>query len=139
MTELLYTHAGGIVVRFEDKRPQYLLVRSSTDPSRWIFPKGHIEPGESPEMAALREVREETGIKADIISTLCESNFTKETERVRVLYFVMRYRESSHALEDREVKWCSYEEAISAISFDDAREVLRKANTFFHSPRKEDL
>lgn len=133
MTESLYTHAGGIVVRFEDKRPKYLLVRSSTDPSRWIFPKGHIKPGESPEVAALREVREETGIKADILSTLCESNFTKETERVCVLYFVMRYRESDYALEDREVKWCGYEEAILTLSFDDAREVLKKTNEFLRS------
>lgn len=133
MTESLYTHAGGIVIRFEDKRPQYLLVRSSTDPSCWIFPKGHIKPGESPEMAALREVREETGIIAEILSILCESNFAKETERVRVLYFVMRYRESGDALEDREVKWCGYEEAIATLSFDDAREVLRKANAFFRS------
>ncbi len=133
MTEALYTHAGGVVVRYEDKHPKYLLVRSSTDPTRWVFPKGHIKPGESPEMAALREVREETGIKAETLSILCESNFAKETERVRVLYFVMRYRESGDALEDREVKWCSYEEAIATLSFDDAREVLRKANAFFHS------
>jgi 8-oxo-dGTP pyrophosphatase MutT (NUDIX family) len=103
-------------------------VRSNTDPSRWIFPKGHIKPGESPEMAALREVREETGIKAEIISTLGGSNFTKERETVRVLYFVMRYQESGYAHEDREVKWCSYEEADATLSFDDAREILKKAN-----------
>lgn len=133
MTESLYTHAGGIVVRFEDKRPTYLLVRSSTDASCWVFPKGHIKPGESPEMAALREVLEETGIKAEILSILCESNFAKETERVRVLYFVMRYGESGSAQEDREVKWCGYEEAITTLSFDDAREVLRKANEFLCS------
>jgi 8-oxo-dGTP pyrophosphatase MutT (NUDIX family) len=127
MTELLYTHAGGIVVRLEDKYPKYLLVRSSTDPSIWIFPKGHIKPGESPEMAALREVREEAGIKAEIISSLCESNFTKEVEKVRVAYFVMRYRASGYAHEDREVKWCSYEEAAATLLFEDARKVLKKA------------
>lgn len=128
MTELSCTHAGGIVVKLEDEYLKYLLVRSSTDPSIWIFPKGHIEPGESPEMTALREVLEETGIKAEILSTLGESNFTKEERKVRVLYFVMRYRASGYAHEDREVKWCRYDEAVATLSFEDSVEVLKKAN-----------
>ena len=127
MTELSCTHAGGIVVKLEDKYLKYLLVRSSTDPSHWIFPKGHIKPGESPETAALREVCEEAGIKAEIISTLGESEFTKELEKVRVVYFAMRYRASGYSHEDREVKWCSYEEAAVTLSFEDAREVLKTA------------
>lgn len=130
MTKLLYTHAGGIVVRLEDKHPKYLLVHSSTDPSLWVFPKGHIKPGESPEMAALREVSEEAGIKAEILSSVGESEFTKEVEKVRVAYFVMLHRASGYPHEDREVKWCSYEEAAAILSFEDALEVLKTANEF---------
>lgn len=115
-------------MRFEGKYRKYLLVRSSTDPTHWIFPKGHIKPGESPEMAALREVREEAGVKADILSTLGESEFNRDVENVRVLYFAMRYKASGQADEDREVKWCSYKEAAATLSFDDARQVLEKAN-----------
>jgi len=130
MTEVSYTHGGGVVVRFEGKYPKYLLVRSSTNPTHWVFPKGHIKPGESPETAALREVREEAGVKAEIVSTLGESEFTREVENVRVLYFVMRYKaRGKEAAEDREVKWCSYEEAAATLSFDDARKLLEKANT----------
>lgn len=126
MTELQYTHAGGIVTKIENKDTKYLLVQSSEDSSHWIFPKGHVKPGESLEMAALREVLEEAGIKAEIISTLGESRFTKKTEKVRVLYFLMRYKTFCYTRENREVRWCNYEEAIATLSFDDAREILKR-------------
>lgn len=52
--------AGGIVFRRDGERTFYLLIR---DPYRnWGFPKGHLEAGEEPSSAALREVAEETGI-----------------------------------------------------------------------------
>ncbi len=41
----------------------------------WIFPKGHIDPGEAPEEAALREVREESGIHARIMRKLAETSY----------------------------------------------------------------
>lgn len=129
MSDVSYTHGGGIVVRFEGKDRTYLLVRSSTDPTHWVFPKGHIKPGESPEKAALREVREEAGVKAMIISTLRESEFMKENENVRVLYFVMRYQGSTQAEENRDVKWCAYKEAVDTLSFDDSRELLAQAHS----------
>jgi 8-oxo-dGTP pyrophosphatase MutT (NUDIX family) len=129
MIKASYTHAGGIVISLEGKYRKYLLVQSSTDPSHWVFPKGHIEPGESPETAALREVREEAGVEAEILSILGESKFTRETERVHVRYFAMGYIGPAQAKEDREVKWCSYEEADVTLSFDNARKLLRKANT----------
>jgi 8-oxo-dGTP pyrophosphatase MutT (NUDIX family) len=130
MTEVSYTHGGGVVVRFDGEYPKYLLVRSSTNRTHWVFPKGHIKPGESPETAALREVREEAGVKAEIVSRLGDSEFTKEVEKVRVLYFVMRYKaRCQEAAEDREIKWCLYEEAAAKLSFDDARRLLAKANT----------
>ncbi len=41
-----FTHAGGIVVRY-DGQPQYLIVTAKYNPDHWVLPKGHIEPGES--------------------------------------------------------------------------------------------
>ncbi len=51
--------AGVVVVRFVDGEPRYLLLRAYR---YWDFPKGEIEPGETPLQAARREVREETGL-----------------------------------------------------------------------------
>jgi ADP-ribose pyrophosphatase YjhB (NUDIX family) len=52
------THAGGIVVKETPRGPAYLVVRARQDPWEWIFPKGRIERGETPEVAAAREVRD---------------------------------------------------------------------------------
>src|SRR3954467_13844682 len=54
------TSAGGVVYRLEQGAPQFLLIRDSY--ANWGFPKGHLESGERADEAALREVREETGI-----------------------------------------------------------------------------
>ena len=54
------TSAGGVVFRLEDGQPMYLLIRDSYH--NWGFPKGHLQNGELPEAAALREVAEETGL-----------------------------------------------------------------------------
>src|SRR4051812_30246173 len=55
------TSAGGIVYRMDRGRPRYLLIRDSY--RNWGFPKGHLEAGEAPEDAAVREVAEETGLR----------------------------------------------------------------------------
>ena len=52
--------AGGVVFRRAEGGPMFLLIRDSY--ANWGFPKGHLEPGEAPEAAALREVAEETGL-----------------------------------------------------------------------------
>ncbi|MFN3919993.1 MAG: bis(5'-nucleosyl)-tetraphosphatase [Methylohalobius sp.] len=64
--------AGVVVVRFMD-HPRYLLLRAF---AHWDFPKGLVEPGEAPLAAAIREVREETGL-SDLVfrwgETYCET------------------------------------------------------------------
>ena len=58
--------AGGIVFREEDGRVAVLVTQSSAHDG-WIFPKGHLEQGETSSDAAVREVKEETGVDARIV------------------------------------------------------------------------
>ncbi|MBI4485873.1 MAG: NUDIX domain-containing protein, partial [Acidobacteria bacterium] len=62
------SQAGGVVFRSHRASPRVLLVKARKNPSLWIFPKGHIEGDETPAEAALRETREEAGVKGDIVA-----------------------------------------------------------------------
>ena len=124
-----FTHAGGVVVRILDcSERRYLLARSSKDPGHWVLPKGHIDPGEAPEQTALREVREETGVTAEIVERLGTDTYVLPEEEVRALYFAMRFVSAGPADEDRATRWCTYEEALATISFEGARELIQRAH-----------
>src|SRR4051812_19688096 len=60
--------AGGIVFDVVEGQPRILLVTARRDPSHWIFPKGHVEPGEMADETARREVREEAGVDGETIA-----------------------------------------------------------------------
>src|SRR4026209_2060490 len=62
---LTQVSAGGAVIRGGITAPQVALI-SVGDPPRWQLPKGIVDPGETPEVAAIREVREEAGVEATI-------------------------------------------------------------------------
>ena len=120
--------AGAIAIRGRKGIRQVLLVRAKKDPSKWIFPKGHIEAGETPAMAAQRELREESGYEGKALTSVGVSEFQSGDETVRVEYFLIDV--PAHATrgdsESREQRWCTYDEALKLLSFDDARDLLRK-------------
>lgn len=80
------TSAGGIAVKVEDGVAYVACIarRNRAGRLEWCLPKGHIEQGETPEQAAVREVHEETGISADIIQALgvIDYWFTGEDRRI---------------------------------------------------------
>lgn len=79
--------AGGVVV----KRSKILLLKRKGNV--WVLPKGHVETGESYSMAAIREVREETGIQASIFKELGWVEYSyrlfNENHHKRVYWFLM--------------------------------------------------
>lgn len=64
---------GGVVL--EGNKVLLVQVKSMKGRKIWTFPKGHIEPGETPRQAALREVLEETGYKASILKPMLKVRY----------------------------------------------------------------
>ena len=122
-----YTHAGGVVRRMRAGTFEYLIVRSS-DGTHWVLPKGHIEPGESTEETALREVREEAGVVGTITRKIGKWQFRQGPEDVRVVYYLIEELDSEDSLEPRELRWCLLELALDQLDFAEAKEALRAAS-----------
>lgn len=88
------TGAGGVVV---NDRGEFLLIRDRN--GYWVFPKGHIEPGETPEAAAVREVREETGIEAQVVAPLGTTRYTNDRGVIREVRWFLMHGEGRPCLE----------------------------------------
>jgi 8-oxo-dGTP pyrophosphatase MutT (NUDIX family) len=123
-----YTHAGGVVARTLDGACKYLLVEARRSPGEWVLPKGHIERGETPEAAAVREVEEEAGVRGAVVARAGESTYAVNGKPVRVVFFLMRYEGETSAHEDRALAWRTYDEALRLLRFDDTRRVLTRAH-----------
>ena len=120
--------AGAIVFKREDDRLLVLLVRSKKDPSIWVFPKGHIDPGEQAAETALRETWEEAGVRGVLAGLVgAPLEFDSGFEPVTVQYFLMRADRESASPEGRDKQWLSIDEALTTLAFESAREKLREA------------
>lgn len=123
-----WTHAGGVVVRTTDGELEYLLVAASDNPDVWVLPKGHIEKGETPEAAAVREVREEAGVRAAIVARAGESKFDVDGETVRTVFFLMQYQGEVARTEGRALVWRRYKDALAQLHFENTRRILKQAH-----------
>jgi 8-oxo-dGTP diphosphatase len=119
--------AGGIVVRLEPSEPLYLLVTAKKNPRHWIFPKGHIEAGESKSEAAVREAREEAGVEGRALGHIGSLEFSYEGQSVHVDYYLVQYLTEVERTEKRELRWCGYDEAMRLLTFENARKLLSDA------------
>jgi 8-oxo-dGTP pyrophosphatase MutT (NUDIX family) len=123
------THAGGVVTRGRGTDFRVLLVTARRQPSLWVFPKGHIEDGESVEAAAIREVEEESGVLAEIVAPIGTLEFRNARGPVRAQFFLMTFVSEESPREDRRRGWFTADEAIRALVYEDSRMLVRQAKT----------
>ncbi len=99
------THAGGVVLKRMNGQVAFLLVEAKDKPGQWVLPKGHIEPGEKPEEAAVREVAEETGIWGRVYELLDDTDYRAGGARVRARYYLMEYAGRASRASGRRPGW----------------------------------
>ncbi len=107
----------------------------------WALPKGLIGPGERPEVTAVREVAEETGLDGGLVQKLGDVRYvyTWAGERVFkvVSFYLLRYRSGrigelppEHAHEVDEARWLSLEEAPALLAYEGEKGMAEKALAF---------
>jgi 8-oxo-dGTP diphosphatase len=129
--------AGGVAFRWKESNPEVVIV-SIKPKLRWQLPKGIVDPGESPEVTAVREVREEAGVETDRLDLIETVEYWYRSFRngkpVRfhkfVHFYLLQYRSgdvSNHDHEVEEARWVSFDEAVEMLAFKGERGVVEKA------------
>jgi len=136
------TSAGGLVLDRSGPSTTAALIARHDRRGRliWSLPKGHIEQGESPEDAAIREVREETGITARILAPLgtIQFRFTVEDRRIHktVHHFILERVGGELSDDDVEVvkvAWVPIDQVQSRLRYRDERQLMAKALDFLET------
>ena len=129
--------AGGVVYRRGDDGIEVVLASRRTRRGQlaWGLAKGGIERGETKEVAAIREVREETGMTAEIEADLGDTKYMYVWDDIRIRktvhFFLMRHTGGN--VEDRddemeEIRWFPLERAIKRAAYRGERDMLVKAS-----------
>jgi 8-oxo-dGTP pyrophosphatase MutT (NUDIX family) len=134
------TSAGGVVVRRGADGLVVLLIRDSY--RNWGFPKGHVEAGEEASDAALREVREETGLEGLTLRAPIQAIDWYFRFKGRLIHKVCHFflmeteYEATCPQHDEGItacRWEPFDRAVDLVSYANAREVLRRAHDLFDS------
>ncbi|GHA70562.1 NUDIX hydrolase [Pontibacter akesuensis] len=130
--------SGGIAFRASDDAGVEVALISVGKENRWQLPKGIVDKGETPEVTAVREVQEETGIDTELLQKIDTIEYwyvgNKGKERVRfhkfVHFFLLRYTSghiNKHDWEVNEARWVTLAQAKQMLTFKSEKQALEKA------------
>ena len=116
-------------------RRKFLLIRNRRS-AHWGFPKGHVEPGETSEQTAIREVLEETGLHIKILPDFVKkSDYTIQGKIEKsVQIFLARTEETNYTLQEEEIEecgWFTYEKALNLLNYENDKNILNEAMQYF--------
>lgn len=126
----VYDQASALPFRLRDGEIELCLITSSGR-RRWGFPKGVIDPGETPWETALKEAEEEAGVSGEISGPpLGEYTYSKWGRDLRVLVLMMRVDESAEEWQEsrrRERAWVGVDDALRLLDRRHLREFVQDA------------
>ncbi len=127
--------AGAVLYKkVEDKL--WIILYSRKKGTQWCLPKGKIESGETREAAAVREVKEETGLEGQIVEHLKDVYYTYVDQRRKlqlnktVHYFLMKYIQGQICADDpgvEAVMWFDIDKALEKVTFDNEKQAVQRA------------
>lgn len=122
---------GALVFRRFHGNTELLLIKHANG-GHWSFPKGHVEPGETEEETALREIKEETGIDVIIDPSFREviSYSPKKDAQKDVIYFIARAQNYDYTPQEEEIsqiKWVEINRAHTILTYDNDKQLVNKA------------
>jgi len=121
--------AGGIVYRTDDGVAKVAVVWRELR-GDWTFPKGKLDPGETYEQAARREVVEETSLTCRTVRFIGTTEYQHRKGRPKVVaYFLMEVEHGEFVANDEvdELRWCTVAEAEHLLTWDRDRDLLERA------------
>lgn len=132
-------HSVGIILYYNFPRSRkYLLVKQHQ--GHWGFPKGHTESGEKYIDTAVRELKEETGIKKINFlrkKVLFRDNYSFNNTNAKIIkvvdYFIAESLVTKVKIDNYEIlnyKWLTYEKAFDKITFGKSKKILKQANKY---------
>ncbi len=135
---MIYEKSCGLVVYNRKIQGKIVFLLLHYPEGHWEFPKGHVEVDENEKQTALRELQEETGIeKVHIIDGFKETmryRFARKGDIVEktVTFFLARADDAKITLshEHQAYKWLPFNEAFQTVTFENARNILKKAKQF---------